>query len=178
MIPYWTFYLPSLYRLINLATTPKNYQELVTFQFLKFCNSFTFVPFHSNVRLVAISQTWQLPQDFWAGVYRQKRERDNPGKFSVLVCLPAGMWALSLRPPEPWRRRERTNACAIPRPRNTANTETGEPVIKETVAAVPGQLSSRLEIDRAPIPRSLISHLGQCLPNKRGFRSQISPVVS
>ena len=77
MIPYWTFYLPSLYRLINLATTPKNYQELVTFQFLKFCNSFTFVPFHSNVRLVAISQTWQLPQDFWAGVYRQKRERET-----------------------------------------------------------------------------------------------------
>lgn len=62
-------------------------------------------------------------------------------KFSVLVCLPAGMWALSLRPP---RRgvdaKGRTHARYAAR--NTENTETGEPVIKETVATVPGQLSS------------------------------------
>lgn len=46
--------------------------------------------------------------------------------------------------------------------RNTANTETGEPVIKETVAAVPGQLSSDSKRTRAGFdPRRgepLISH--------------------
>lgn len=44
---------------------------------------------------------------------RKERERERAVIFSVLVCLPAGMWALSLRPPPPRRRRERTNACAI-----------------------------------------------------------------
>lgn len=92
---------------------------------------------------------------------RKERERERPVIFSVLVCLPAGMWALSLRPP---RRggdaKGRTHArYAV---RNTANSETGEPVIKETVAAVPGQLSSDSKRTRAGFdPRRgelLISH--------------------
>lgn len=93
---------------------------------------------------------------------RKEKEREKePVIFSVLVCLPAGMWALSLRPP---RRggdaKGRTHArYAV---RNTANSETGEPVIKETVAAVPGQLSSDSKRTRAGFdPRRgepLISH--------------------
>lgn len=92
---------------------------------------------------------------------RKERERERAVIFSVLVCLPAGMWALSLRPPPPRRRRERTNACAIRGPEHGEHRNRRN-VIKETVAAVPGQLSSDSKRTRAGFdPRRgepLISH--------------------
>ena len=131
------------------------------------------------------SKRGNCPKTFERGCIKRREEReiDNPGKFSVLVCLPAGMWALSLRPPEPWRRRERTNACAIRGP------EHGEHRNRRTCyqrnggcRAGPIIISTRNQAELRSLetrPRLALNFsLGQCLSNKRGFRSRISPVVS